>query len=212
VVSGMQHLIAVTGGIGTGKSKVCRFWASCASLPLVDVDQVCAELLGKGNKGWQAIRDEYGGTFFLQDCRIDRKKLRTAIFSDATVRLKVNSLIHPLAFDRIFEMISRCESDTVIIDVPLLFEASWENHFDSLVVVFADPEICCRRIVSRDGIDPAEAGKTILSQMPLLEKIMLADHVINNSGCWTATILEIVHLAKLISSEKKEGRIRAENS
>lgn len=202
--SGPEILIAVTGGIGSGKSWVSDYWAAFSGIPCINVDRVCAGLLEKGEAGWQAVKSEFGNTFLLDDGGLDRRKMRQKIFSDADLRHKINSLIHPLALANTFTEISHYSTRAVIVDVPLLFEAGWADRFDHRVVVYAGAGLCCRRIVSRDGIDTAEAGRTMLAQMPLHEKIMLADHVINNSGSWMLTILEIRHLARLICGEKQE--------
>lgn len=200
---GKKKLIGITGGIGSGKSRVSRFWASFADLPLIDLDLVCAQLLNKGNAGWRAIQKEIDESFFLRDGQLDRKRLRAAIFSDAELRHHLNALIHPLAFEKMLEAIRQYENDAILVDVPLLFEAGWENHFDYRVVVFADSLLCCRRIVERDRVDFDEAERTVFSQFPLPDKVMRADHVINNSGSWFSTTLEIIHLARLIASGKK---------
>ncbi|MDW7774416.1 MAG: dephospho-CoA kinase [Desulfobulbaceae bacterium] len=202
--SGTGKSIAITGAIASGKSRVSRYWASFAGLPLIDVDVVCAELLAEGNAGWQAIKKEFGTAFLFPDGRIDRKRLRTVLFSDAQVRHKINDLIHPLAFERTIAAIEMCPEDTVLVDVPLLFEAGWEDYFDYRILVFADPAQCCRRLIQRDSIDPEEAGRTILSQLSLHDKILRSDHVINNSGSWVSTLLETIHLARLIALEKEK--------
>lgn len=201
---GTGKLIAVTGGIGTGKSRVSRYWASCAELPLVNVDIICAELLEKGNAGWQAIKNELADDYFLHDGRLNRKRLRSALFSNERIRLRMNELIHPLAFADTMKAVRRHEKKTVLVDVPLLFEAGWENYFDYRVVVYADSTICCQRVVDRDRIGFAEARQTLETQLPICEKVLRADHVINNSGSWVSTMLEIIHLARLIAAENEE--------
>jgi dephospho-CoA kinase len=95
--------------------------------------------------------------------------------------------------------IKKCPVGEVLVDVPLLFEAGWEAYFDHRVVVFACDAVCCSRIVKRDGISPEEAWRTVHSQVPLNEKVIRADHVINNTGCRVASRLEIIHLARLIT-------------
>lgn len=204
MMPGSKKLIGLTGGIGSGKSKVSRYWSSFAGLPLVNIDDVCAQLLEKGDAGWLAVQKEFGDAFFLPDGLLDRQKLRSAIFADEELRLQLNGLIHPLAYARMLENVHRYDSEVVLVDVPLLFEAGWESHFDCRVAVFAYSSTCCRRIIRRDHLEPDEAGRTVCSQLPLVEKVLRADHVINNSGSWAATILDIVHLARLIDSDMKD--------
>lgn len=191
--------IGITGGIGSGKSMASRFWASYRQLPLIDIDEICAGLLEKGNAGWLAIRNEFGNTFFKHDGRLDRKGLRSAIFSDQKLRLQVNDIMHPLALTKMEAEVKQYQGGGVLVDVPLLFEAGWEEYFDHRVVVFADEMTCCQRIMERDGIGPDEARRTLLSQIPLTDKVLQADHVINNSGCRVFSMLEIIHLAWLIT-------------
>ncbi len=194
-----NKLIGITGGIGSGKSMASCFLASFMRLPLIDIDKQCARLLEKGNAGWLEIRNEFGNAFFNHDNQLERKKLRTAIFSDPELRLQINNILHPLAFNKMVEDIKQCPGKVVLVDVPLLFEAGWEDYFDHRVVVYADDVQCCQRIVRRDGIDPDEARRTILSQIPLVDKVLRADHVINNSGCRISSLMEIIHLARLIT-------------
>lgn len=194
-----KKLVGITGGIGSGKSMVSRFWASYSQLPLIDIDEVCRGLLEKGKSGWQAIRREFGTTFFKHNNQLDRKSLRTAIFSDPQLRLQVNDIIHPLALVEMVTGVEQCRGGEVLVDVPLLFEAGWEGYFDHRVVVFADKTTCCRRIVKRDTIGPEAARQAVASQVRITEKVMHADHVINNAGCRLASALEIIHLARLIT-------------
>jgi dephospho-CoA kinase len=193
-------LIAVTGGIGSGKSRVSRYWAACAGLPLIDIDAICAKLLEKGNAGWQAIRDELGNDYFLPGGSLNRKMLRCDLFADEGIRQRVNALMHPLARQKMNETASRLRGRDVLVDVPLLFEAGWEESFDRLVVVYACAATCCRRVAGRDRITPVEAGQAMHAQFPMEEKVMRADHVVNNSGNWTSTVLEIRHLASLTAA------------
>ena len=200
--SGSREIIGITGCIGSGKSRVGGYWSSAYDLPLVNIDALCAQLLEKGNEGWLALKKEFNQAFFLQDDNVDRKKLRMAMFADAGLRLQLDALMHPLALRKMIEAVDVCDGITVLVDVPLLFEAGWEDCFNRRVVVFADPVTCCRRIAVRDNVQPTDAGQTVISQAPITDKIYRADHVINNSGSWAATVLEIIHLANLVVSEQ----------
>ncbi len=187
--------IGITGGIGSGKSSVSRFWSSYAGLPLIDIDKGCRELLEIGMPGWVALKENFGGTFFDSDGNLDRPRLRSAIFADDGLRQSVDMLIHPLALDDFLRKAEK-ENGPVLVDVPLLFEAGWKDCFLHTVVVYADRQTCCRRVSARDDISPGEALSAIRVQMDLEKKMMLADHVVDNRYCWLMTRTQVVRLSE----------------
>jgi dephospho-CoA kinase len=132
------------------------------NLPLVDIDAVCRKLLEKGQAGWQALRRNLHSSYFAADGSLDRGRLRSALFADDELRRLVNSLIHPLAGEMLNRLTADWAKRMVLVDVPLLFEAHWQNRFHATVVVYADKVDRCRRIVSRDKSRriqlPAQAG------------------------------------------------------
>jgi len=167
----------------------------------IDADLICRRLLMPNGKGWAALRQALGQEFFLADQTIDRARLRQVLFSDDTVRSQVNGLLHPLAREEVVARINKIESEgggPVVVEVPLLFEAAWEDIFDRIVVVYADCNTCLQRIMRRDAVTLSEAKAGFASQASLLDKAVLADHVIDNSGCWTDTCLQLLHLNKRI--------------
>ncbi|NIA04396.1 MAG: dephospho-CoA kinase [Proteobacteria bacterium] len=190
-------LIGITGGIGSGKSTVGRFWSSHYNLPLFDLDAMCRLLLEPGEPGWAALRDLLDGAFFTASGELDRPRLRSAIFLDEALRSRVNELIHPLALQLMQRAVAGLSAPLVLADVPLLYEAGWQDGFQRIVVIFANRKTCCRRIVFRDGVSGEEALRALRSQMSLAEKALRADHVVDNSGCWLRTRLQAVHLAGL---------------
>ncbi len=192
-----QLYIGITGGIGSGKTRVSRFWSTYAKVFLIDIDQLCKELIEVGRPGWIVLNESLGNGFFRKDGSLNRPAFRSAIFDDATLRSRVNELIHPLALDLLHEKTADINKP-VLVDVPLLFEARWDDLFQHTVVVYADQQTCCSRVVVRDKISPAEAAKAIAAQMGLWKKAMRADHVIDNRYAWLWTRNQVAHLARLI--------------
>ena len=86
----------------------------------------------------------------------------------------------------------------VLVEVPLLYEVGWEYLFDTIVVVYADRETCLHRLMLRDGVERAAADRELQSQLPLSEKVLKADHVIDNSGLLQDTMGQVNHLAELM--------------
>lgn len=191
--------VAITGGIGSGKSTASRFLAGRYGLPCIDVDRECGKLLLPGRKGWLAMQARFGSAYFRPDHHLDRARLRRDLFADARLRHEIDRLIHPLVREEVGRLIAGMRASHVIVDVPLLFEAGWQDDFDRTVVVFADPVSCRRRIAARDQVSDAEAMRALRTQKPLFQKAMMADHVIDNSFCRLLTRLQLVHLAKVLS-------------
>ena len=195
-------VIGLTGGMGSGKSTVATFMCEVSGAKHIDADHVCRQLLEPHEKGWCAIKNIFGGEYFRPDQTIDRPRLRHEIFHDKEVRNQLNLLLHPLVRDEIAGVIQNMTDshavNKLIVEVPLLFEAHWQQDFGATIVVYADNAHCLKRLMKRDQLSRSEAEVAIAAQWPLPEKVLLADHVINNNGTWLATCLQILHLARLL--------------
>lgn len=197
-----KSVIAITGGMGSGKSSVAAYLCEIGGARSLNADALCRQLLEPGAAGWLAVRQAFGERFFGADQRIDRPLLRRVLFEEQDFRRELNALLHPLVRNKIASFLGSFPQDQTqprfVVEVPLLYEAQWEHDFSQVVVVYADEKSCLRRIMLRDRISEAEAGKSIAAQMPLPHKALLADHVIDNSGFWVDTCLQIVHLRNLL--------------
>ncbi len=202
-----RGIFGLTGGMGSGKSSVAAYLCEAYRARLIDADQVCRQLLEPHERGWAAICNTFGGEYLQPDQSIDRKKLRREIFCNKEVRERINGLLHPLVRSAIATDIEkRYAAETscrVVVEVPLLYEARWEDDFEAVIVVYADEAHCLERIMKRDHISREEAECAMSAQWPLAEKVLLADHVIDNNGSWEDTCLEILHLGKLLWNDEK---------
>ena len=198
-----RSVVAITGGIGSGKSSVAACLGEPGKVRGLNADSVCRQLLEPGAAGWLVVRQAFGERFFLANQRLDRPLLRKVLFEDQELRQKLNALLHPLVRNEIASWLEREMAQAqspmrFVVEVPLLYEAGWEYDFSQVVVVYSAPQICLRRIILRDRISEAEAQKAFATQMPLLDKALLADHVIDNTGSWPDTCLQILHLRNLL--------------
>jgi len=193
-----KNLIGITGTIGSGKSSVAAYWAAVASLPLISLDRICRRLLEPNAPGWLAMREQYGDRFFSAGGDLDRAGLRTALSRDPGLRFQVDSLLHPLALDRMRNQVDSLREGMVLLEIPLLFEAGWQEEVDRIVVVHADRATCRSRITSRDDVDAGAAEDMIRIQMDPWKKAMLADHVIDNRGSWSDACLQVRHLDRIV--------------
>lgn len=196
--------IGVTGGMGSGKSSVAVMLCDLLAARYVNVDAICRQLLEPGEDGWRALRCVLPQNLFCNDETIDRRKFRQVLFNDKSLRSQINSLLHPLAREvTVARMASMAgdDSETVVVEVPLLFEAGWVDLFDRIIVVYADCAVRLRRIASRDGVSGVEAETGMAVQESLSAKAILAEHVIDNSGCWLEAYLQILHLARVFGKK-----------
>ena len=206
VQQGQRSVVAITGGMGSGKSSVAAYLCEIGGARGLNADTLCRQLLEPEAAGWLAVRKAFGEKFFLSDQHIDRSLLRKVLFDDSAFRHELNTLLHPLVRNEITSCIERERGylfegqpqARFVVEVPLLYEAHWEQDFPQVVVVYADEKACQRRIMLRDRISEAEAEKAMATQMPLPHKALLADHVIDNSGAWLDTSLQIRHLCNLL--------------
>ncbi len=199
----MGNVYCITGGIGSGKSSVARLLSAYANAPLIDIDTSCKELLSKGHKGWQALKDAFGNTYFDASGSVDRQRLRATLFAEPELRARIDGLLHPLARVTLAEEIAQYDSELLFVEVPLVFEAGWQKDFDDVIVVAADPAVQIQRILFRDGVERKQAEQSINAQMKLEKKIALADYVVDNNGAWADTRNKVVKLCLLL--EKKFG-------
>ena len=187
----MTYVLALTGGIATGKSTADQFFKK-QNIPIVDCDEIAHDLMKPKNASWQAIKDNFGEEYLNDDQTINRKK-----------RLK--QLTHPLIFDKTIQKITSYQNeDMVILDAPVYFESGLDKkHIANSVLVITLPEsIQIERLKQRNNLTDKEARMRINSQMPLSKKTQLADFVIENTG----TIKELESkLEQLLNKIKKEG-------
>lgn len=193
--------IAVTGGMGSGKSRVAEALAKMLGAMFVSADTICRELLEAPNSGYQQLRESFSAEFFCSDGQLNRPILRKAIFSDPVQRKKVDDILHPLVREEISKLaeVARGRGIDLVVEVPLLFEKGWQADFDVSLVVFAEDGICIKRIMDRDRVSRADAGESLGVQMPLAEKCKLGDLVIDNSGSFAVTLKMLATIAEKIS-------------
>lgn len=188
-----MFVIALTGGIASGKSTVARRLLEHGAV-LVDADVLAREVVEPGTPGLAAITERFGASVIDADGRLNRPALGAVVFADEASRLDLNAITHPAVWARALELFADAETrnpDAVVVyDVPLLVEARGERplHFDRVVVVHADREERIRRLVELRGLDPAEAERRVLAQAGDVERLAVADVVIDATGTLEHTV------------------------
>ncbi|MFW2366799.1 MAG: dephospho-CoA kinase [Desulforhopalus sp.] len=195
-------IIAVTGNLGTGKSTVSKLLASALGAVMLDTDHICRQQLQRGQEGFSAFMRSFGKTFMQEDGDIDRQRLRQAVFADDQIKKALEDILHPIVKCQIEHQIRACNASAVdlVIEVPLLYEVGWQDHFDLCVVVSIPPHLSVNRVQKRDSMIVVEIDKVLASQMMLSQKLALADNIIDNSGTFASTFQQVSWLARKISS------------
>lgn len=175
--------VGLTGGIASGKTTISRILVEKGAY-LIDFDLLAHETEEPGQAAWQGIVDHFGRSVLDGEGRIDRRRLGEIVFNRPEEMLALNSIVHP-AVDGLWQAKTRQieEKDPraiIISDVPLLFETGWQKHVDVVILVYIPPEEQVRRLMARNGVTVEEANARLNSQMPIGDKIKMADFVINN--------------------------------
>ncbi len=178
-------LVGLTGSIATGKSTVSAMFAHQGAR-VIDADLLSREVVMPGQPAYARILEEFGSQIVQDDGSLDRKALGAIVFADPARRKRLEEITHPAIGARQQRILSVLDEEgfegIVLWDAALLFETGGVSKMDKVVVVVADPETERRRLMARDGLSEADARARIASQMPIAEKALLADHVIDNSG------------------------------
>ena len=169
--------IAITGGIGGGKSYVANYIKEKGYI-VIDTDKIARESMKKGNSNYLNIVDQFGLDILDAGGEIDRVKLRNIIFHDKEKRQLLNSITHPNIMKRAME--ESQGSGLYFIEVPLLFEENLESNFDKSWVVDCSEDTQIMRVLARSGLSKDEVLAIIRCQMSRKERIERADVVINS--------------------------------
>lgn len=180
----MALIIGLTGGIASGKSTVSSMFTSL-NIPVIDADVISRQVVEPGEAAHEEIRRVFGEDILKEDQTLNRKKLGQIIFADEQKRKQLNAIVHPAVRKEMLQQRDTYVNDgekCIILDIPLLFEGNLTSIVDKTLVVSVNEKVQLDRLMERDGSTEEDAKRRILSQMPIQEKVKLADAVIDNNG------------------------------
>lgn len=180
----MGIVIGLTGSIATGKSTVASMFIDIG-IPVIDADRIAREVVEPGEEAYKKVVETFGEEILLEDRSLNRPKLGRIVFSDEEKRNQLNSIVHPAIRKRMLEKRDaylKNGEGCVVLDIPLLFESKLEHFVDKIIVVYVDEDVQLKRLLERNQLTKEEALQRIRSQMPVKDKIELADAVIDNNG------------------------------
>jgi dephospho-CoA kinase len=187
-------LVGLTGGVATGKSTVSAMFRALGCV-VIDADQIARQVVEPGAPAWDQIVAAFGRGILEPDGRIDRKALGALVFGDPAARRRLESFTHPEIRARVRARLGELRAEgfegVVIFDAPVMIESGGYRDVDRLVVVTAGEPAQLARQQERDGLSREDATRRVRSQLPLAEKVRLADYVIDNSGALSATTARV---------------------
>jgi dephospho-CoA kinase len=192
----MALMIGLTGGIASGKSTVAKMLREL-EIPVIDADQIAREVVEVGEEAYLEIVKEFGEEILQEDRTIDRGKLGSIVFHNKEKRQLLNSIVHPAVRKKMLmqkEQYIRNGENTIVLDIPLLFESNLTHLVDKIIVVYVDEHIQLQRLMERNSLSKEEAEARMKAQMPLIEKVSKADAVINNNGTIEETKQQLLNI------------------
>lgn len=178
----MPFTVGLTGGIGSGKTTVANLFAAKGA-GVVDADEISRLLTGPAQPAVDQIVRAFGPQFATADGALDRQRMRDLVFSDATARKHLESILHPLIRQETARQLRACTAAYAMLVVPLLIESgTYRTRTDRVAVVDCEPEIQVSRVMLRSGLTRGEVLAIIASQIPREQRLAAADDVIRNDG------------------------------
>lgn len=185
-------VVALTGGIGAGKSTVAQNFAELGAL-VVDADQLARIAIERGSDGFAEVLLRFGDEIILNG-DIDRKKLAEIVFSDEAARKDLEKIIHPRVQATFAEVVEDLEHDDILIyEIPLLAETDAAEKFDYIITVEADMELRKERLLKR-GLYISQIEKRMAAQASQESREAIADSVIYNDGDEDSLLRQVENL------------------
>jgi len=174
-------VVALTGGIGSGKSSVAALLAGLGA-PVIDADEISHALTAPGSPALDLIAEEFGNRFIDPEGRLDRAAMRDLVFSDNRARARLESILHPRIRAQMLSRLANLSTSYAVLEIPLLFETGQTDLGDRILVVDLPEAEQIRRVHRRSGLHVDEIQRILGSQVSRSQRLEGADDVIDNSG------------------------------
>jgi len=174
-------LIALTGGIASGKSAVAELFAA-EGVPVLDTDQIARDVVEPGTPALGNLIAEFGPEILDTTGRLDRKRMRELVFADPAKRKRLETITHPAIREELSRRSSAAGGIYQIHVIPLLVESGRSQAYDRVLVVDTPESEQIRRLAHRDGADDTAAQRILDAQASRDQRLSVADDVIVNTG------------------------------
>ncbi len=189
----MGYIVALTGGIGSGKSTVADAF-SRLGITIIDADVIARQVVEPNTPALKAIEARFGSTILNDDGTLNRRRLREYIFSDSSEKDWLNSLLHPIIHQETQRQIAASTSPYCLWVVPLLVENQLQKKADRVLVIDVSPETQIQRTMARDRVSREHAEQILSAQATREARLAVADDVIDNNGAPDAIASDVARL------------------
>lgn len=189
----MGYTVALTGGIGSGKTTVANAFSRCG-VNVVDADIIARQVVEPGTPALTTIAARFGNEIIHPDGTLNRRLLRERIFSSPEDKTWLNALLHPLIHQETQRQIAQATSPYVLWVVPLLVENQLQNRADRVLVIDVSPETQISRTMQRDGVTREHAEHILAAQATREARLAVADDIIDNNGAPDAVASDVARL------------------
>ena len=172
-------LIALTGGIGSGKSTVARRWVDLGATE-VDADLLAREVVEPGSVGLEQVTQEFGPSVLTQSGTLDRAALAKIAFANDANRVKLESILHPLIQELALKRVQGLQG-VIVYTIPLFVESKSKLQFDKVVAISCDEDVRVRRLIDSRGMNEVEAKSRVAAQATDSQREAVADLVIDSN-------------------------------
>jgi len=155
------------------------------NFPVIDTDKLAREVVEPGKPALKELVKAFGAEILKDDETLDRQRMLEMMLTDAGTRQLVENIIHPYVFkrmDQILQQLAASENNVVIVEIPLLFEAGWQELFDYVVTVLAPEPLCTKRLAKRKKMSIDMASRWMATQIPQEAKAKKSDYVVRNDA------------------------------
>jgi len=194
-------IVALTGGIGSGKTMVGEIFAELGAL-VVDSDQLAREVVERGSKGFDLIVTEFGDEI-LKNGDLDRAALASLIFKDPKKRTRLEEITHPLIRQSFAKIVSSAGSDSIIINqIPLLVESKHDYKFDHVITISAPEKIRTERLIKR-GLTLTHIEQRMKAQATDAQREVISDTVIVNDKSEQELLAQVEKVWESLNNKSK---------
>jgi dephospho-CoA kinase len=179
-----DYIVAVTGGVASGKSEVTRRFAA-RGVHVADADVAARAAVAPGSDGLRAVAAAFGAEVLAADGSLDRAAMRARVFADADARRRLETIVHPRVRAQLQAECAAATSPYAIVAIPLLVESGSRDAWpwlDRILVVDVPRELQLQRLLRRDGAGAAQAEQMLAAQAGRTQRLAIADDVIVNDG------------------------------
>lgn len=173
--------IALTGGIGCGKTEACRIFQQQYDVPVIDTDLIARQLVQPGKEALQQIISAFGEYILLPDGTLNRAVLANTVFSNESKRRQLEAILHPKIRNAVEQQIKQLNAPYVIVAIPLLIETGQQSDYDRVLVIDCEPSQQLARALQRDQRNAQQVQTIIDAQISRAQRLQAADDIIDNS-------------------------------